>query len=335
MCQEVYDCLVGIRTDLRRMVFSSVKWSENLSRLITHMCSQLDMFPLSVGCDCKQLFSTLCAHDSGNEALEKLTEMIAPQSEWFQLEARFRMEGWSSWSVNILFTVLQDQIKLKVNYSDLVSIPETIILPIIDNIHTLVPYEYRKMFKQLLYRYIGDCFHALSVHLGGGNRSVSNVCLEKAVQYYFKGREMVHPDGWSDNGLGGDVLLAKLNSLSDQERQWGSLKIMCTLQDGKWKATDTIGQSMVSINLTTGLSLCPWKFDKEIHSLMLRSVKNITLTFHPLALGYYIMARCYLRQEDRGRFKLTVDKLRKCLNKMSDDEQKESTRSLINILARV
>ena len=188
ICNEVHDWLVCLRADLCRMSLSSV---------------QMNDLPDVTGAMCGQLVSTLCVHDWAREVLEEATDKIQPGSLKYKKWKRYLMGCWSTWRGSLVNTVLNgvtgrlDVTPYIVQYW--VSIPETILLPIIDKIHSLVKEGYGDMFSQLLYRHMGDNYLAILCYLYDKDVPVRDYYTynDWTFHYYTLGREMVHPDGWS------------------------------------------------------------------------------------------------------------------------------------------
>ena len=113
---------------------------------------------------------------------------------------------------------------------------------------------------------------------------------------------MVHPDGWSDKGLGGYILLAKQYYLNGQWNQLEEIvqSLANLLAETTESREDMHGQSGVPINGLSELSMLPWKFEKNIYRMIRNSV-DIYVDFHPVPLGYYILASLALRRGDCGQ----------------------------------
>ena len=159
MCKKVHDWLVCVRADLCRMILSSVKMYGHLPAVIRYMCRQLQVSPVSPDCDYRDLVSTLCVHDRAREVLEEATDKIQPDSLWYRERERYRMGYWSSTYFRRLYRVIQKQIKNEsLEPSAMITIPETIVLPIIGNMHAVVKDGYGDMVRQALYRHMGDCY---------------------------------------------------------------------------------------------------------------------------------------------------------------------------------
>ena len=340
MCKEVYDWLVCVRADLCRMILSSVKMGGHLRAVIDDMCRQLQVSPVSPDCYYRELVSTLCVHDRAREVLEEAADKIQPDSLWYRERERYRMGYWSSTYFRRLYEVIQKKVKNEsLEPPALITIPETILLPIIGNMQAVVKDGYGDMYRQALYRQMGDCYLALYAHLSDVDSSLTMTYHDKAVHYYTLGREMVHPDGWSDKGLGGYVRLATFYYLSGQWSQLeASLKEVEPLLEESKESVEAInGQSHTVLYTRIPLSIYPWKTDTDMYSLI-STWDDIDIYLHPVPLGYYILARFALRQGDREGATRALHNIEGCVDKlMGSGERKstrKSTRCLIDILKK-
>ena len=334
MCKEVHDWLVCVRDDLCRMILSSVEMVGHLPAVIRYMCRQLQVSPVSSDCDYRELVSTLCVHDRAREVLEEATNTIIPGSDIYRQWERFGIGYWSSNDFNFIYRVIHDQlIKDSLEPSVVITIPETILLPIIGNMHAVVKDGYGAMFRQALYRHMGDCYSSLYAHLSDIDSSLTMTCHDKAVHYYTLGREMVYPDGWSDKGLGGYVRLATLYYLSGQWSQLeASLKELEPLLEESKESVEAInGQSCTVLQTNIPRSLCRWKADTDIYSLI-STWDDLDVDLHPVPLGYYILARFALRQGDREGATRALHNIEGCVDLILNIAADKSTRCMIHIL---
>ena len=150
MCKKVCDWLVCVRDNLCSIILSSVKMDGHLPTVIGDMFRQLQVSPVSPDCDYRELVSTLCVHDRAREVLEEATDKIKPESQWYRLTDRHWMGSWSSVYWNVIYDVIQEWFNDNNSAQACITIPETILLPIIDNIHTVVKDGYGDMFRQSL-----------------------------------------------------------------------------------------------------------------------------------------------------------------------------------------
>ena len=328
MCKKVYDWLVCVRDDLCRIILSSVTMDGHLPAVIDDMCRQLQVPPLSPDCDYRELVSTLCVHDRAREVLDKATEKIKSRcKDW----KRYCMGYWSSVGLDVRCQVNRIHFNPRYSAAQLIAGPETILLPIIDNIHSVVKAGYGDMFRQSLYRNMGDCYHILFARLSNADTTLS----KKAVHYYTLGREMVHPDGWSDKGLGGYVLLAKLYYLSGQ---WTHLEeSLCILTPLLEKAKNTWesinSESYINITNRYDITMVLWKADTDMYSLI-STWDDLEVYLHPVPLGYYILARFALRQGDREGATRALHNVEGCVDKVINLDTDKFTRCLIGMLKK-
>ena len=342
MCKKIDDWLVCVRGDLCRMIISSVTMVGDLPVVNGDICRQLQVSPVSPDCDCRELVSTLCVHDRAREVLEEATDKIKPESQWYRILERHWMGHWSSGYWDVIYAVIQERFNANnaAQAPACITIPETILLPIIDNIHTVVKDGYGDMFRQALYRYMGDCYHAMYAYYpcvcllpNSSTNSLQLTCHDKAAHYYTLGREMVYPDGWSDKGLGGYVHLATFYYLSGQ---WSHLEASLKeleplLEESKESVVAINGQSLTMLDTHVPLSLYHWKTDTDMYSLI-STWDDLAVFLHPIPLGYYFLARFALRQGDRDGATRALHNIQGCVNKIMDSDGRKSTKCLINIL---
>ena len=195
MCKKVHDWLVCVRDDLYSIILSSVNTDGHLPVVIGDMCRQLQVSPVSPDCDYRELVSTLCVHDRAREVLEEATDQIKPGSQWYRIMEMLWMGFWSSGYWDFIYVVIQKWFNTNNAAQGCITIPETILLPIIDNIHTVVKDGYGDMFRQVLYRYMGDCYHVMYAYYAcvcllpnSSTNSLQLTCHDKAVHYYTLGR---------------------------------------------------------------------------------------------------------------------------------------------------
>ena len=180
---------------------------------------------------------------------------------------------------------------------------------------------------------MGDWYHALFAHLSVVCHSLARTCYDKAVYYYTLGREIVHPDGWSDIGLGGQ--LAILYYLSGQWSQLeATLQELEPLLDESKESVETInGQSLTALGTNIPLSFYPWKADSDMYSLI-STWDDIHVVLHPVPLGYYILARFALRQGDREGATRALHNIEGCVDQIISLGADKSIRCIIDILKK-
>ena len=340
MCKKVHDWLLCVRDDLSRMIFSSVKMEGHLLVVIGDMCRQLQVSPVSPVCDYRELVSTLCVHDRARDVLEEATDKIKPGSQWYREQERYWMGSWSSGYWEDIYVVIQEQFNAdnSAQAPACITIPETISLPIIDNIHTVVKEGFGDMFRQALYRQMGDLYSSILCYLYDKDVPVRDYYThnDRTVHYYTLGREMAHPDGWSDKGLGGYVRLATFYYLSGQWSQLeATLKELEPLLGESGESVEAInGQSLTVLDTDIPLSLYPWKADTDMYSLI-STWDDIAVFLHPVPLGYYILARFALRQGDREGVTRALHNIEGCVDKILSLKADKSTQCLIEILKKI
>ena len=336
--KKVHDWLWKVRSDIWWMILSSVKMTRHLQNVIDNMCRQLQVSPVSPDCDYRELVSTLCVHDRAREMLEGAIDAIKPSSKWYRDLQRHYTGFRSSGTNNDIFQALESQWN-ESSPSYIITIPDTVLLPIINNMHSVVKDGYGDMFSQILYRHLGDLYLSILCYMHRTDIAIRDYYTnyDKAVHYYTLGREMVHPDGWSDKGLVGDVLLAKLYYLSGH---WSQLeghlvKLKSRLGQVSESGDDVYGQALIRVSLLSSVSVYPWKSDMEMYTQVISTWDDIEVFFHPVPLGYYILARFALRQGNREAALIALHNIKRSVDNKWCANHKKSTRSLIAILIKL
>ena len=159
---------------------------------------------------------------------------------------------------------------------------------------------------------LGDYYLYLSVDASLDERGKY---IDKAVKYYTLGKEVVHTDGWSDKGLGGDILLARLYYLNCQWDLLDSiLNVFLENPNSVISGFDLVNFSPYVIYPVQyeplSSSIAVWQTDMELfNALKMRPHTRQLTCIHPVSLGYYMVCRSAHRQGDKAKVEWALDKL--------------------------
>ena len=297
LCKKVHTQLVHIRSDLQRIVLASLILDGHLPGLLREVCDKLSIGPVATGCDYIQMMSALRSHAQAKAVLQMAATQLGSESWKYNLWNRYRMGVLSTADYDVIYEVAEKQMKQGPS-----AFPESVLLPIIGKLDSVVKARYSDMFKHTFYRFLGDIYYAMMSSVDNSFPQRKDY-RTKAIYYYTQGREMVHPDGWSDKGLVGYVLLAKLYYL---EKEWtqldATLKLLEPLLDAARESEETVvGLSCLLFKPDYALAVRPWRKDPVFEREVLASWDDVVLGLHPMSLGYYFLARYALRQGERER----------------------------------
>ena len=304
MCKELYDWLLYIRSDLWYMVLSSdivPKTTNDKLKLLTGRAVST-----------RDLVKTFCLHKQTQQILKQIEQTLGRLSEYHKVMSTLNFCD-ASCNFAIRPSLLNPNFRLHFG--------ETVYLPLIENISDLVTGEGKKMcekkshirmFTTVLYRRLGDYYLYVSIDASHGEKGKY---IDKAVQYYTLGKEAVHTDGWSDKGLGGDVLLARLYYLNCQ---WDLLDSILNMFLENANSVSSVGDLMnffpyvVDLIQYEGISdsMAIWQTDRELFKALKMRPDTGQLTYiHPVSLGYYMVCRSAHRQGDKAKVEWALDKM--------------------------
>ena len=307
MCKEVYDWLVYMRSDLWYMYVALMKIrgaKDNIVNALRHPINR------------RELLKKLVVNELTVQELGYAQRVLQPAQE--DCEKR----------KIILCLGLYDQIDITLaNYLELVlsGIPdpdankfsialqfgEAVILPVIDNMSQIVTAKcgqkrklsrHIQMFTTVLRRRLGDYYLLNSAVAALEQRKAY---MAKAVKYYTLGKELVHTDGWSDKGLGGVILLARLYYLN---MQWDLLASILTKFEGTVKTVTNVVNFSPFLIINHPLNpLYMFNSDSELVTAIRLAKGNILI--HRISLGYYMLCRSALRQGDKAKVEEVLKEL--------------------------
>ena len=303
LCKEVYDWLVYVQYEIRYLVCSceiipiacNIKGKLTRDEVDTVFSDPyiLDNEHYNLEKDCEE-----------HEILE-IKECTPPN---VSIDIRTELE------VDKMLDCKEAIEKLFVN----LHLGEAIYLPVIERISSILSrkggrrYEnnaHNAMFTTFLYRRLGDYYLHRCVDVSVDDKKLF---IDKAVQYYTLGKEVVYPDGWSNKGLGGVILLARLYYLNDE---WDMLDSVLTNFDDS-VCTVVNGMNFVPFRVLTDDHLQEWanfrlsQNDRELFAVLKVTVTHhVPIYIHPLSFGYYMLCRSAHRQGDKAKMEWALVKL--------------------------
>ena len=194
---------------------------------------------------------------------------------------------------SVIYNLLITHLYCERRRTSVLSLPETILLPLLSELHSVVNEGCVDMYRSMLHRHLGDLYHSLYEyhrHCEQGLNIQARVgCIHKVVHYYTKGLEMVYPGGWSDRGVGGYVRLATFYYLTGQgDRLEETLQHLGPLLE--WgKGEDVLNYlGPLQIHVKPSRSV-PWIREANIFIKLIQPSVESVIFIHSVAMGYYIM----------------------------------------------
>ena len=336
MCKEVYDWLLYIRSDLWYVVLSCEVMADH-SKLIEKA------FPGQVT-SLRHLVKRLCVHNRTVNILELDLQNVANVKKVL-VTKRYTMlfdlfDVGSDRVIEEMLAVVQPARKLCIE----LQLGEAVFIPMVQNMSTIVFCKggqsqiqiLTRMFTTVLYRSLGDYHLNKSVPAIGEEKELH---IAKALKYYTLGKEMVHTDGWNDNGFGGDILLARLYYLNCQ---WDMLdrilsKFFDNLLSIRYCANFTPFVVLTYQNNQKCGHFKVWQTDREVYSVLKTNLEPDQVTYiHPVSLGYYMVCRYAHRQGDRAKVEWALGEFRSMSkNILSFSYCDNFTKHLISIIQRI
>ena len=130
------------------------------------------------------------------------------------IQKKSPIKGLSTQQILAFLPTLPPQV-IKPGLKDVIKVlsgkAEDIFLPVLREASSLSKAGYEGMTKSFFNKQLGQAFHCIYCQIDKWNIAPLNPkesdLNNKAIKYYQEGLEMIYPNGWSDKGLGGQVLL--------------------------------------------------------------------------------------------------------------------------------
>ena len=339
VCEKICGQLAEIQCNLSNVLLSCLARDEELLFSLKALCVKLGYSPIILEGDSGELATAISQQDNAAAELLGAANFLRPDGQIFAMFQQDGMSTVTSGHPAALFDVLEFHIRNGMPLLDLAAMLGSIVLPMIDSIHGYVKPGFESMFRVSLYRHLGDIYHTIYTHLTGVATLQKRKFYDQASQYYILGREMVLPDWWSDQGLGGYVLLAKLYYLSGEWTQLELILRRLSFQlNGVLSSSGLINRlSFITLHPTSGLSMSPWKADKVLHDKLMQEDGGDCIHIHHILLLLYIMGRCALRPGkvggEGGRLaERWVENMKACADKIQEPKHRRMAPVLIGII---
>ncbi|XP_033113470.1 uncharacterized protein LOC117114049 isoform X1 [Anneissia japonica] len=300
--------------------------------VINVVCDKLGIAKVCEGDDFQQLETDLLHHPNAKVALEYYIQGLSPDGLLYDRSQYRRIVQCLSVEDPILLNALQTILDYpKFDILEILAFPEKVILPIIDTIDDLLPYGYAQMFRQYLYRHLGDVYTYLLIYLQArGFLNDCNIHLIKPMLYYTLGTEIVLLDKWSDNGEGGIVRTAKYHYLmGDYENLKPILRFIGPKMKPNIKSFLYMSRHIPIEIKTLYLPLSSWAADKKLRNLAIVSITPFYL--HPVVFVFYMQARVALKEGDMEKASSNLKDMKECTPIIAG-ELKKNAMSLIRLI---
>ncbi|XP_071946914.1 uncharacterized protein [Antedon mediterranea] len=218
-CDDVSGKLKETKDNLWVLVISSIVDGEVPFRTIikNDICDKLNVADVNTSDDYSRFEDDLLKHTMTTSCLEDFIKKLKNKLKPVTLKLLFL--NWMSKDIWPISTKIFPLITSNFNISEIIRNAESMLLPIIRNIKSIVMKGYDKAFETRLYQFLGDLI--LSVMVCLRNRcSIEDLTTyeRKALYYYNLGGEIVYPDGNHDNCLGKHALSVKFHYLMGNDK---------------------------------------------------------------------------------------------------------------------
>ncbi|XP_033120355.1 uncharacterized protein LOC117119631 [Anneissia japonica] len=329
-CDGVRGKLMEVKKGLWGKVMSSEFPRDELQReVVNGICESLNITTVNEDDEYTVLEARLLDHPMTSSVLKLILPVLHSQIELLEYyRIKVKLEN-DFFSLDMAITQLIDT---GAHPSEILNLPQLIVSPIIEKIDTIiVPKRFGGVFKTRLFRYLGDVYTYLFIHLR--NKLPHDDMMsykDKHLEFYELGAEMVFTSQWSDHGVGGLIHVLKYHYLlgNHKELKETLISLEPKLADLKKKLTDFDPIICMEVSTGTSWQLGAWATDKLLHHLF-GCFHRKTFQLHPIALALYINARVSLNEGDIENASNIVKEI-KCLE--IEIELKETQDILIKII---
>ncbi|XP_033115890.1 uncharacterized protein LOC117116058 [Anneissia japonica] len=336
-CEDVIAKLTNVKTDIWTMVMSSlylVNTDEYSYRPIDYLCDNLNMPKLNGYDDLKDMSN----YQWDTEFLAKCISKIRPGGRMYRSTIYYQCWKWTENLLNLVFLQIDFLIKVRTHHSEILGVPEEIILPFVENIKKIVPLQCREMLKTQLYRMIGNTYAYLLIYLrkSYGCHKILTLYKNKPLYYYKLGAEMVYFNEMSDGGIGSLVLEVQYHYLFGN---YEALKMLLAEYKPlliKLKENVFFMNEFHGININPGqhssLVMSAWTIDEKLYKcLKCRPTFGLGL-MNPIVFVFYVMARVYIREGELENASAIVKEIEVCLKNIRHTEKFEFTKLMIELI---
>jgi len=319
LCDCVVDWLNNIKEDLPVVLLNSIDIDGKLIDAIDDFADdkRISLYEQDVeGAedDYTKFLNYLRENDDADDLLSPLLTQIQPGSHVYVFDQRFRLAECSTFADD---PISEAFVKYKDSKETLFAVPEDVLLPVIKALDDIVFEPHAKMYRQSLNRYLGRLYLNLSSYLFGIDKDLSQKSFQKAIEYSELGKEMVHHDGWTDEGFVGMAQLIMCYYLShrweEMEQLLKDIKplLIKAIADEDWRN----GFADIPILMTNHLRPIPWqKGDVELFSKLISQFYRILLLINPITFVLYVFARNFIRKGEIAEARISVDEMKAFIN---------------------
>ena len=312
ICKDVHNWLVNLRADIWCKIFSVSPPLECLTQVYSEVFTNRKLRSPAKNNDYRMFVCRLKVCEDAKELVAENMKKFGPGSNEWNIRLRSRYSNLATFNTPFMNLGKRLAEDCQIDNAQLEMLPEKIILPVIQAMS--VKDEHKHFVTQLLYRSVGTTYHEWAVDYLSPKHELHRRLLAKAEYYYNLGIEITYPDGYSDKGIGGLTLQAKLYYLSEQ---WSKLEgILGKLQPLLEEATESVlslcGAGGIMIDINDDISLAPWKLDTLLYHGWLKQSGRRDNSIYSVVLAYYIQIRYYLREGKTTDASETVRKLGQC-----------------------
>ena len=315
MCKCVVDWLNNIKENLLVIVLNSLDIDGKLIDAIDDFAEDNSIALYEKDKedsenDYTQFVNFLRENDDLNNAFSAFLTQIQPGGPCYLFDQRFRLAEYSTFTDDPLSEPLMIY---KESKETLFCVPEDILLPVIKALSDIVFEPYVEIYRQSLYRYLGRLYLNVSSHLSEVNEDLAQKSFRKAIEYSELGKEMIHPDGWSDEGFLGMTQLIMCYYLNQRweelEEQLNEIKPLLSraVADPEWRN----GISDIPIPMYNHLRPIPWENgDAELFKELISHFYRIALLLNPITFVQYVFARNFIRKGEITEAKMSIDDMK-------------------------
>ena len=334
-CMSVIRWLEGLRKNLWEHVLRSITIDERLVVTLRKAVSITDD-GVTTGPwnECLIVFVKHLISEMNCDGIVKATESLNSTSIVYRSRKLYKywylsdINGYSG-----IHRKLIDHFNCERRRNSVKYLPETILLPLLFDLSSVLREGSVDMCKSVLNRHLGDLYHSLYVHYRNSEDETIQArewCHHKAVHYYTEGLEMVYPDGWSDRGLGGYVRLATFYYLTGQaDRLEETLQHLEPLLE--WGKGECVLNYLGPVQIKARWSV-PWHMEQHICTKLIQPSAEPIIFIHSVAMGYYII----FMSSNKVRRDWAQDSMLRCMEDLVENiwnvHMKFSTQVLTDIM---
>lgn len=290
----------------------------------------------------KELMINLQAHPKAKQIVSSVIRLMKPGSKFHLTYKRNVM--WLPISIQTLWSNLSKLIKRSITEKEFYTVrilkfPESVLLPIIEQMPTLIQSSHVIIYRKLLYLQMGDLYSSLMIHCQNVKISL-DLCspfADHPLKYYNLSRNITYADGWNDNGILANLYLAKFYYFANKEEQLNVHFNLLVPQLQQVRISMEYFRSLPNLyfypqNL---LFKAPLRRDEKLFHNLIKPCKDEFIFVNPIAFAYYMMARTFIVWRKHVDLENAKDGLKWCAKNVWTVELTQSTEHLLKIVDEV